>query len=706
VADIYEYSIKGIVQALIDLIAASGGGGGGPGATQYNEDSPSTGGEKLTLAGAVRQDTLSSSTSNDGDYGYLKLDTLGRLHANISDSTVTANQGGSWTVAATQSGGWTTAATQSGTWITRNQDGAGNNLVALTSAPVGTERALVVRNIPSGTQTISGIVDAVQNGAWTVAATQSGTWATNINDGSGNALVSLTGAPTTERGLIVRNIPSGVQTVSGSVNASQSGGWTVAATQSGGWTTAATQSGGWSVGQTGAWSVRTQDNAGNGLESLTSSPAGTERGLIVRNIPSGTQTVAGSGNFTVINSGTFAVQSAQSGTWNLRLQDTAGNGITSAARGSERALTTQIVDASGKQVVPLSFNPGTIDVFGTLRTAPQKVQVETVFSRNTPSSLCNVTTAGGGSATSSLGGAVFATSAAVTANAKGVSFLNTFYQGGSEVFAYFTAAFTTPTSAASYQRHGIYDTNNGFFIGYEGTTLRATVRNNAVDTGTAQAAFSEDNLTGAATSKFTRAGTPEAINWTNINVFRIRYGWVSAAPIYFEVLAPDGNWVTFHTVRQPNSSASPSIRNPDLPITIEVSKTASDATNLQVYTGCWAAGITSADELDLISNSRFIGTLPGNVRATGGRLWAISCTNLNASTRYVQLFDSNGAPSGAPLECYPVYGNSGILFLDEAFFTDEGLIFNQGITIGFSTTALTYTAGVGTDCILVARISS
>ena len=353
-ATVYEYSIKGIVQALVDLIAATGGGPGG-GGTQYDEDSPSTGGEKLTLAGIVRQDTISPSTSNDGDYGYLKSDASGSLYVNTTGSTVTANQGGSWTVAATQSGSWTTAATQSGTWITRNQDALGNNFIALTSAPTGTERGLVVRNIPSGTQTISGIVDAVQSGAWTVAATQSG-------------------------------------------------GWTVAATQSGGWTTAATQSGGWSVGQTGTWSVRTQDNAGNGLESLATSPVGTERGLIVRNIPSGTQAVTG----------------------------------------------------------------------------------------------------------------------AVTQ--------------------------TNPTT-----------------------------------------------------------------------------------------------------------------------------------------------------------NYRQIGTLPGNAKASAGVLFSLSCTNLNAATRYLQIFNSAGAPSGTPLESYPVYANAGVLFLDDAFFGPEGLAFSTGITFGFSTTPLTYTAGVGTDCILIAR---
>ena len=76
----------------------------------------------------------------------------------------------------------------------------------------------------------------------------------------------------------------------------------------------------------------------------------------------------------VTNAGTFAVQvstavavssvggtvttsAAQSGAWSVRNQDGAGNPLTSAARGSERALSVQVVDASGNQVA--SFGGGT-----------------------------------------------------------------------------------------------------------------------------------------------------------------------------------------------------------------------------------------------------------------------------------------------------------------------------------------------------------
>lgn len=48
---------------------------------------------------------------------------------------------------------------------------------------------------------------------------------------------------------------------------------------------------------------------------------------------------------------------AQQGTWSVRVQDGSGNALTSALRGSERALSVQLVDGSGTQIT--SFGGGT-----------------------------------------------------------------------------------------------------------------------------------------------------------------------------------------------------------------------------------------------------------------------------------------------------------------------------------------------------------
>lgn len=57
---------------------------GSSGTTQYAEDVASAGGESLCLAGAVRQDTIASNTSLDGDYTYLKTTAAGRLYTSAT----------------------------------------------------------------------------------------------------------------------------------------------------------------------------------------------------------------------------------------------------------------------------------------------------------------------------------------------------------------------------------------------------------------------------------------------------------------------------------------------------------------------------------------------------------------------------------------------------------------------------------------------
>jgi hypothetical protein len=113
------------------------------GGTQYNEDDPSAGGEKVTLAGVIRQDTLASTTTTDGDFTNLKVTAAGRLYASATiDAALPAG--------ANVIGG----VTQSGTW----------NVGALTSI---TNVVHVDDN--AGSLTVDGSITANQGGTWTVA---------------------------------------------------------------------------------------------------------------------------------------------------------------------------------------------------------------------------------------------------------------------------------------------------------------------------------------------------------------------------------------------------------------------------------------------------------------------------------------------------------------------------------------------------------
>ena len=232
------------------------------------------------------------------------------------------------------------------------------------------------------------------------------------------------------------------------------------------------------------------------------------------------------------------------------------------------------------------------DILGVSVQGRRNNEIELSFFDSFDANLINNTTAAGGSATISGGHARYRTGTNTNGASRGETIYKCNYRPAHEEYAFFTAAFTTGI-ANSYQRIGIYDTDNGAFIGYEGTLFGVTLRSGTSDTRIARTSWNGDPLDGSVGSIFTRAGTPEAINLTYSNLYRIRFAWLGSASFLFEVFSPDAKWVTFHTIRIPNSQLAPSIETPNLPMKIECVKSAGGATDLSIYTACWAAGTTS-----------------------------------------------------------------------------------------------------------------
>lgn len=232
------------------------------------------------------------------------------------------------------------------------------------------------------------------------------------------------------------------------------------------------------------------------------------------------------------------------------------------------------------------------DILGVGISGTRNNQVEVSFDSAPGVSLVTETFTGGGSVSITAGHSIYSTGTAATASAQVVTVQKVVYRPAHEIYAYFTAAFTAGV-ANSYQRIGLFDVNNGFFVGFEGTTFGITKRTSTVDTFTARTSFSDDLLNGNPASRFTRNGVPEAINLGFSNLFRVRFAWLGSASVIFEVFTPDGDWIPFHTLKVPNSQYNPSIANPDLPISLQVAKTAADATNISIATACWAGGTTS-----------------------------------------------------------------------------------------------------------------
>lgn len=283
------------------------------------------------------------------------------------------------------------------------------------------------------------------------------------------------------------------------------------------------------------------------------------------------------------------------------------------------------VTPDGKIITQTAFQPGTVNSFGQIMTGTVNNQVDIQFYRSDGSvaDIVTETNANGGTATASNGMATFSATSTANSRAKGVSLTNTTYTANSEIYCVFTAGFTGSGAGTSYQRIGLYDGNDGFFLGYEGGTFGVTTIKGGVKNTTNRIDFNKDKLSGENNSLFMRADSPEAIDLTKLNVWRIRFGWVGSAPIEFEVLSPDGNWVTFHQVKQPNLAAFPSINTADLPVTCDVNS-GNSGQALTIITNCWVAGTTQSlqkinteiTEENLATLSRSV--ITGETTAGGG----------------------------------------------------------------------------------------
>lgn len=149
------------------------------------------------------------------------------------------------------------------------------------------------------------------------------------------------------------------------------------------------------------------------------------------------------------------------------------------------------------------------------------------------------------------------------------------YVPGQAVAVKFTAVFTAGV-ANSRQVIGVGDASDGFFLGFNGTTLSLLKRNAGVPTWVPRASWL-DPLDGTGPSGIT-------IDPTTGNVFVIRYQWLGFGPAEFLFENPTtGELILLYRMPHGNVSASTSIRNPSLPLRAEVANVGSTS-NLALQT--------------------------------------------------------------------------------------------------------------------------
>lgn len=272
------------------------------------------------------------------------------------------------------------------------------------------------------------------------------------------------------------------------------------------------------------------------------------------------------------------------------------------------------ISQSGGLQVQIENSPATQS--GSLFVESLRNDIDINWTKDTPSGkLTDLSSGGTASLISSEGQIGFntGTNDGDTSIFESTDFVN--YNAGHEVRGEFTAEWTqapTGPSGTSYIMLGTQD--NGFGFGYKGTDFGLLYRRAGVDTFVKQEDWNIDPCLGGLNSSFTEAGEPVPLPPGTDNLFRIRFEWLGAAPIFFDVKTPDGEWINVHIIRYPANNTGSSITETDLPIRVELDNTGT-TTDVELRSGSWHAGlITSDSELPwnrlFKSNEGIDGALP------------------------------------------------------------------------------------------------
>jgi len=200
--------------------------------------------------------------------------------------------------------------------------------------------------------------------------------------------------------------------------------------------------------------------------------------------------------------------------------------------------------------------------FGDIRTAELSPQFQGSFEYTVDNTdLTEKTVVNGGTVTQASGMGVVTTSTTTASTARLNSVRHARYKSGLGGLIRFTALFTSPI-AATEQYVGLADETgssaafeNGYMIGYDGTTFGYHRFQNDVKTTTAIALW-DDPLDG-----FGESG--ETIDQTKLNIFFIQYQYLGAGAIKIFFEEQDGDMILVHTDEYAGLNTEPSTHNPN-----------------------------------------------------------------------------------------------------------------------------------------------
>ena len=243
------------------------------------------------------------------------------------------------------------------------------------------------------------------------------------------------------------------------------------------------------------------------------------------------------------------------------------------------------------------------------------------------SRTCVQTVASSGSIDWSLSRARLQTGAAVDGSAKLATHEAVRYVPGQGNIARFAPVFA-PGAASSRQAIGFLSDTDGFGFGYNGTSFGILIRNNSVDTWIPQASWNGND-------KFDGTGpNGEVLDPTKGSPMQIQMQWLGFGAVrWFIEDVVTGDFVLVHTLKFANTSSTPSIQQPSLPVRFELVNVG-NTSNLTAYVasmGGYAEGVRDIPGEDV--RFSFSNAVTG-VPTTGSRIFAVrnKATNIFGGT--------------------------------------------------------------------------
>lgn len=226
-------------------------------------------------------------------------------------------------------------------------------------------------------------------------------------------------------------------------------------------------------------------------------------------------------------------------------------------------------------------------VFGETIVGSREDDISVQFQYSNSARDVTAAVSGSGATSNSTQQAVVSITGAV-GSAKLTSMDSVRYRPGHETTAQFTSVYVGAQAGVA-QSHGVFNATNGIGFGTENGIFGVWILDGGVKTFTPQSSFNGDKLDGTGESGFT-------IDITKMNIYMVNYGWLGIAPIIFSVYTGHiTGWRVAHVIDLVNIDAVPHIRNPTLPIAVEVVRTSGSGSAASVRTSSWRAGVVAGD---------------------------------------------------------------------------------------------------------------